>query len=172
MLRTWLEDSLHDARTRAEAEGLSGRQAEEFITRHRFDLALARAGQELLDGSVSGQPENSVRHLLEHTLTHHAREAAAHGLAMVMYEGGTHVVVEPASHDDAEMVAFFTALNYSPEMGTAYRALIEGWRALTPAPFNAYKDIQMPNIWGSWGALRHLDDDNPRWQALMEATAR
>ncbi|MFN3953853.1 MAG: hypothetical protein ACK4LQ_05315 [Pararhodobacter sp.] len=170
MLRDWLAESAQAAGERAEADGLAGAARDAFIHKHRFDLALERAGRELLDGGVSGQRENSVRHLLEHTLAHHARAAAAHDLALVMYEGGTHVVVEPAQHDNAELVAFFAALNYSAEMGALYRALIEGWNALTPAPFNAYSDIYAPTIWGSWGALRHLDDANPRWQALMDAT--
>jgi hypothetical protein len=39
---------------------------------------------------------------------------------------------------------------------------------LTPAPFNAFVDVAAPSRWGSWGALRHLTDDNPRWQVLAK----
>jgi hypothetical protein len=56
-------------------------------------------------------------------------------------------------------------------MGDLYRALLTGWRTLTPAPFTAYMDIGRPSVWGAWGHLRHLDDQNPRWDALMDATA-
>ena len=170
MLRTWLAESRGAAETSAEA--LTGAARDAHIEEHRFDLALDLAGRELLDGSVSGNAENSIRDLLDRTLAHHVAVAAEAGMALVMYEGGTHVVTRPEDHENADLVAFFTALNYSPQMGDLYRALIEGWQALSPAPFMAYMDIGRPSVWGSWGALRHLDDENPRWQALQEATAR
>jgi hypothetical protein len=33
----------------------------------------------------------------------------------------------------------------------------------------AYSDVAYPSRYGSWGALRHLDDSNPRWEALRVA---
>jgi len=113
-----------------------------------------------------------VRNLLDNVLTHQDQVAAERGLAMVMYEGGTHVVTQPSQHGDTELVAFFAALNHSDAMAEAYRVLLQGWAALSPAPFNHYVAIGAPNVWGGWGALRHQDDDNPRWRALMEMTAR
>lgn len=172
MLHDWLRDSRAEAEVQAAAMGLSGAAREDWVIEHRFDHAIALAGAELLDGSTSGNPEGSVRALLDVTLAHHAQVARDAGMALVMYEGGTHVVVNPADHADTEMVAFFHALNYSEAMGQAYRALIEGWQALTPAPFVAYMDIGMPSVWGSWGHLRHLQDDTPRWRALMEMSTR
>lgn len=171
MVRQWLADSLADAETRADAQGLSGADRDAWLAEHRFDLAIELAAQELLDGGVSGDAENSVRDLIDRTLTHHAAVARSYDLALVMYEGGTHVAVHPEQHGDAELVAFFTALNYSPQMGDLYRALLTGWRTLTPAPFTAYMDIGRPSVWGAWGHLRHLDDQNPRWDSLMDATA-
>jgi len=172
LLQSWLTESLAAAEASAEEQGLSGTARTEYLAAHRFDLAIDLAAQELLDGSVSGNPENSVRDLIDRTLTHHAAIARAYDLALVMYEGGTHVVVNPENHGDQDLVDFFIALNYSPQMGDLYRALLTGWRTLTPAPFMAYMDIGKPSIWGSWGALRHLDDQNPRWDALMDATTR
>jgi Ca2+-binding RTX toxin-like protein len=37
--------------------------------------------------------------------------------------------------------------------------------------FNAFVDIGGPSKFGSWGALRHLDDSNPRHDALMAFNA-
>lgn len=172
MVRQWLADSLSDARMRADAQGLSGAARDAWLAEHRFERAIERAAAELMDGSVSGNAENSLHDLIDRTLTHHAAVARGYDLALVMYEGGTHVVVRPEDHGDQELVDFFIALNYAPQMGDLYRALLTGWATLTEAPFNAYMDIANPSVWGSWGALRHLDDDNPRWHALMEATAR
>ena len=171
MIRGWLAQSRADAESRADDLGLTGDARDAYLAETRFDMALDLAGRDLLDGSVSGNPENSVRDLIDRTLTYQAAVARSYDLALVMYEGGTHVTVRPEAQDDADLVAFFTALNYSAQMGDLYRALIAGWKTLTDAPFSAYIDIGQPSVWGSWGALRHLDDSNPRWDALMEATA-
>lgn len=171
MIRAWLDESLAAAQAQADAQGLTGAAREAHIQAHRFDLAVQRAGEELIDGRHSGRPEGTIRTLLDQVLPHHAQVAADRGLALVMYEGGTHVVTQPSQHQDADLVAFFDALNHSDAMGAAYRDLVTGWQAITPAPFNAYVAIGAPGIWGAWGALRHQDDDNPRWRALMDTTA-
>lgn len=171
MIRGWLEESRAAAEAEGRAQGLGAAALARHVDAHRFDLAVQRAGEELIDGRHSGRPEGTVRHLVDDVLAHQARVAAERGLALVMYEGGTHVVTQPSQHQDAELVAFFDALNHSGPMAEAYRTLIEGWRGLTPAPFNAYVAIGAPGIWGAWGALRHQDDDNPRWRVLMEMSA-
>jgi len=171
MVADWLYESLDAAQVAANDLGLRGADRDAYVAEHRFDLAIERAGAELLDGSVSGNPENSVRDLLDRTLAHHVAVAERYELALVMYEGGTHVVARPDQHEDEALLEFFEALNYSEEMGAAYDALLAGWQELTPSPFVAYMDIGTPGRWGSWGHLRHLDDQTPRWDALMRASA-
>jgi hypothetical protein len=133
--------------------------------------ALDRAAQEVRDGSLSGDDEDSVQRLLTTVLPHHAAVAGRHGLDLVMYEGGTHVVGYGAAVDDPALTAFFHAFNYAPQMAGLYAEVLAGWGALTDAPFNAFVDVAAPSKWGSWGALRHLADDNPRWQALAAGCA-
>jgi hypothetical protein len=131
-----------------------------------YDLAVTLATAELRDGSTTGDPADSLTQVLTDMLPYHARIAAAHDLDLVMYEGGTHVVGYGPAVDDPALTAFFNHLNYTPEMGALYATLIEGWAGLTDAPFMGFVDVAAPDKWGSWGALRHLGDDNPRWQAL------
>ncbi len=138
----------------------------------RFELANQLAGQELRDGSISGDPTDSLQSLLDTTLPYHADIAKQRGLTLMMYEGGTHVVAYGPQADDPEVTAFLNQLNYSPEMGALYDDLLQGWAAVTDAPFNAFVDVYTPGKWGSWGALRHLGDDNPRWQALAKGCGR
>jgi len=107
--------------------------------------------------------------LLQRVLPYHTKVAQAHGLDLVMYEGGSHVVGHGEAVNDAERTAFFHALNYSPRMGALYDQLLSGWRDLTDGVFMAYADVYAPTKWGSWGHLRHLTDENPRWQALRAA---
>lgn len=133
-----------------------------------YALANQLAAQELRDGSVSGDPSDSLAAVLGETLPYQASVAAKHSLRLMMYEGGTHVVGFGAQVDDPDLTAFFTQFNFSPEMGGLYQELLDGWQALSDAPFNAFVDVYRPSKWGSWGALRHLGDDNPRWQALAK----
>ena len=133
-----------------------------------YALANDIAADELRDGSVTGNPEDTLARLLAEVLPYHAAIAADRGLKLVMYEGGTHVVGFGAQMEDAELTAFFEQLNYSSEMGGLYAELLAGWRLISDQPFNAFVDVYRPGKWGSWGALRHLGDDNPRWQVLAK----
>lgn len=133
-----------------------------------FALATRLAAEELSDGRHSGLKEDTLDDLLTRILPYQAEVARKHGLRLVMYEGGSHVVGYGPVMEDAELTGFFQQLNYAPEMGALYDRLLKGWSALTDAPFNAFVDVYRPGKWGSWGALRHLGDDNPRWQALAK----
>jgi hypothetical protein len=168
LLRAWLAESQAAAEAGAAAGGLSGQAAQDHIAAHRFDLAVGRAMRELRDGSLSGSDADTLAALTGRVWPAHRAVAADFGLELAMYEGGTHVVGYGAAVDDAELTAFFQHLNYSPEMGALYRDLLAGWAKVSPAPFNAFVDVYAPTKWGSWGALRHLDDDNPRYRALAE----
>ncbi|MBZ0129753.1 MAG: calcium-binding protein [Rhodobacteraceae bacterium] len=157
-LGDWLRDSRKAAEVVAAEQGLSGDAARRYISDHRFDLAIARAETHL---ATEALPE-----LLDRTFPYHAGVAARHGLRLVMYEGGTHVTGLGAVIADDEATAFFTNLNYSPAMARLYQTLLTGWRAAGGTQFNAYVDIGRPSKWGSWGAIRHLDDTNPRADVL------
>lgn len=119
--------------------------------------ATARFAAELQEGSLA--------RLVDEVLPYHARVAERYGLELVMYEGGTHVTAPDI--DDPELAAFIQDFNYTPEMAALYETLLAGWRAAGGTLFNAFVDISKPSRWGSWGALRHPWDENPRWDVLM-----
>ena len=133
-----------------------------------YALANEIALDEMRSGAVSGDPEDTLARLLTDILPYHAAIAADRGLKLVMYEGGTHVVGFGAQMEDTELTDFFTQLNYTTEMATLYDELLAGWRLVSDQPFNAFVDVYTPGKWGSWGAMRHLGDDSPRWQVLAK----
>lgn len=133
--------------------------------------ALGKALRELDDGRLSGDPSDSLQRLTRELWPYHARVARAHGLDLVIYEGGTHVVEQGEATEDDALTDFFAALNYSEGMGALHARLLDGWRAAGGTLFTAFVDVAGPSRWGSWGALRHLDDDTPRWQALRSFNA-
>jgi len=165
-VREWLAGSAAAAKAETETRSLTETEAEAYLAAHRYDLAFTLAAQELLDGSLSGDPVDSLTTVMAEVLPYHASVAADRGLQLVMYEGGSHVVGYGAAVDDPALTDFFAALNYSAEMGALYGVLLQRWAQVSDAPFNAFVDVTRPIKWGSWGALRHLTDDNPRWQAL------
>ncbi len=168
-VKGWLEESLTLAQAAARADGLSGDAEAAYVAEHRFDHATALAGRDLYDGAVSGDENDTLADLMGRMFPYHAAVARAHGLELIMYEGGTHIVGLGAQVDDEELTAFFQHLNYAPEMGMLYTALLGGWQAVGGDLFTAYSDVYAPTKWGSWGGLRHLDDTNTRWDALVAA---
>ncbi len=169
VVRAWIADSLDRARSAAEAEGLRGKEAENYIAAHRWDVAVAQAAVELRDGLNGGSNEGMLDDLLNRLLPYHARIASEHGLDLVMYEGGSHVVGQGPLIEDDMLTGFFTHLNYTAEMAELYRQLLNAWPRLGGQLFAAYSDVSTASRWGSWGALRTLSDDNPRWDVLEAA---
>lgn len=170
-VRGWIATSRAAADAAATAQGLTGAPRAAFLAAHEFDAAVGVAAAELRDGSVSGGREGSLAHLACDLLPYQAEAARAHGLDLVMYEGGTHVVAQGNQAENADLSAFFTHLNYTPEMAELYRLLRGAWADVGGTLFNAYLDVAAPGVWGSWGTLRHLDDANPRWDALFTDAA-
>ena len=163
----WLSKSRADAEMSGRAEGLGGAALETYVAEHRFDSAVELAEKQLLDGSVTGRVEGSLKELKEVLFPYHAKVAQDRGLELIMYEGGTHVVGigEWAEHE--ALTEFFMHLNYTDAMGRLYQELLQLWTDTGGGAFTAYYDIGRPGKWGSWGGLRHIDDRNPRWSALM-----
>lgn len=167
MLRGWIADSHQAARREGEAQGLVGAALDDYVTRHRFDEAIDMALTEIRDGSLSGEWLGSVKWLNEEVYPYQRGVADKYGLDLLMYEGGTHVVSFSAGEDDA-LTEFFVTLNYSPGMAELTEMAWDGWKAVSDEPFNFFESVTAPSRYGSWGTLRYLDDDNPRWRLLSE----
>ncbi|MQQ09270.1 hypothetical protein GFB49_12455 [Epibacterium sp. SM1979] len=169
VVRAWIADSRARAHEAGRQKGLIGADLRAFVRAHQFDIATAQATAELRDGLISGQEADTLADLLTRILPYHAKVAKSYGMDLIMYEGGSHVVgVGPHVEDDT-LTAFFTHYNYSDDMGHLYQELLDGWAALGGTLFNAYADVYAPGPWGSWGALRTLSDENPRWAVLEGA---
>ncbi|WEK03727.1 MAG: hypothetical protein P0Y65_16240 [Candidatus Devosia phytovorans] len=168
LVREWIADSIEAAATESKAQGLSGTAATAFVAEHRFDQAIALAAEELRDGSITGDTSSTIAEYLENTLPYQAKIASDNGLDLIMYEGGTHVVGIGLNQEDEALAEFYVTLNYSSEMAGLYRELMSGWREAGGTVFTIYADVASASKFGSWGALRHLNDDNPRWDAIVE----
>ncbi|UVK40248.1 hypothetical protein LHFGNBLO_001695 [Mesorhizobium sp. AR10] len=166
IVKKWIEDSRAAAVAGSERQNLTGTARDAYVEEHAYDGAVALAARELRDGSVTGDKQDTVGELIATIFSYHREVARKHGLDLIMYEGGTHVVALGAWVDDPVLTPFFIHLNYTAEMGALYQTLLEGWKGAGGTLFNAFVDVSAPSKWGSWGALRHLSDENPRWDAL------
>ena len=124
-LQDWLQQSTRAAQDQIAAAGLTGDAAAAYLAAHRYDLADQRAAAQERSAA-----SDSLTTLLSQTLPYHASIAADRGLKLVMYEGGSHVV-DFGSPADAEIAAYFTHFNYTPEMAALYADLMAGWQGLT-----------------------------------------
>ena len=115
--------------------------------------------------------EKGLLALTQEYWPYHAKVAADHGMQLMMYEGGTHIIGREAWVHDDTLTAFLNAFNYSPEMADIYQDLLAAWDAAGGTFFNAFVDVAKPSKWGSWGALRHLGDSNPRADVLTAYNA-
>ncbi len=154
----WISDSRAQAVADANSQGLTGAARNAYIEEHQYDQASAIAAEDIRTGSLA--------ELIGQHYVYQAAVATANGLDLVMYEGGTHVVGFGANGSNQELTDFFHHFNYSMEMADLYQILLEGWRDVGGTLFNAFVDVSDPSQYGSWGALRHLDDENPRWDVL------
>ena len=166
LVKGWIAESTAAAEAEAMRQGLDAGATAVWMGLHRYDLAVERAEQELRDGRLSGKPEDTISTVRAEILPYHAAIAKKYGLSFAMYEGGSHVVGYGPAVEDAALTEFFVALNYSPGMGRLYGEFLAAWAEVSDQPFNGFVDVSTPSKWGSWGALRHLWDDNPRWRAL------
>ena len=155
----WIEHSRKTATDAGEALGYSRVKLRVYVEEHQYTDAIAPAIERIKSGSLN--------EYLTDVLPYQAEVAQANGYEMIMYEGGTHVVGLGGLSGNDDLTGFFNMLNYTPEMAGLYNDLLSGWRAAGGTLFNAFVDVSEPSQYGSWGSLRHLDDKNPRHDALV-----
>lgn len=160
-----LAAALQDAAAKAEADGrakgLSRVALREHVAQNQFNGLAALAADLVRRGSL--------RELTGTLWPYHAEVASTNGLELIMYEGGTHAAAFGDAVEDETLVSFLIAFSYSDHMAGLYEDALDAWSGLTDSPFNAFVDVAGPSKWGSWGALRHLSDDNPRWRTLRSS---
>jgi len=132
---------------------------------------LSKGEDHAIESLLEDLEKTSVDVLVNRYFPYHADVAARHGLQLIMYEGGTHVVGIGDWVNNQQLTDFYTRFNYTEGMARLYQKVFDGWQKAGGTLFTAYYDVANPGQWGSWGHLRHLDDTNPRWTELMDYNA-
>ncbi|MCA8961792.1 MAG: hypothetical protein KDC38_14810 [Planctomycetes bacterium] len=92
-------------------------------------------------------------------------------LELISYEGGQHLVGVGPLQSNPDLAALFHATNRDEGMYSTYRALLEAWHDNGGGVFMHYHATELPNLFGSWGALEYQDQDlaeAPKFRALID----
>jgi hypothetical protein len=104
----------------------------------------------------------------------HAELARAHGLALVAYEGGQHLVALGPAAEDAALVAAIGEANRSPRMGALYERYLEGFLAASPGSLmNLFTLVDESSKYGAWGLTESQTQPHaPKLDAYRKVQAR
>jgi len=97
--------------------------------------------------------------------------ADQHGLRLIAYEGGQHLVGVGGGENNGKMTELFLAANRHPRMGELYRRYYDAWRQIVNDLFCTFSSIGGWSKWGSWGLAEHYDDTPekaPKLKATLE----
>jgi len=139
-------------------------------------------------GGSLGNPETeneianmSLKGILDQCGTHmairhkevseHAAVAKKHGLDLIAYEGGQHLVGTGGAENNEQLTALFIAANRDPRMKQLYLEDLGGWRKAGGGLFATFSSMGPYGKWGSWGILENQDQDPagaPKYQAILE----
>jgi hypothetical protein len=99
-----------------------------------------------------------------------AEVAKKHGLKLIAYEGGQHMVGVLGGENSAAVEKVLHAANAHPRMGDLYRQYFDAWQRAGGGLFCYFASTASWSKWGSWGILQYADDDpakSPKFMAAM-----
>lgn len=128
---------------------------------------------EVLEMSVAGVLTQCDIDILENrkTVARHAAVARGHGLDLIAYEGGQHLVGTGGAENNEALTKLFMAANRDPRMKKLYLKDLAGWKAAGGGLFAAFASMGRYGKWGSWGLLENRDQGPalaPKYQAFLE----
>jgi hypothetical protein len=102
----------------------------------------------------------------------------AHGVTLIAYEGGQHLVGVGPVAEDATVNTLFDAANADARMKGLYLRYLQGWKDGGGGLFVHFTSTMRPSRYGRWGAATSMDQPRaqaPKYDALMtfiESTPR
>ena len=103
------------------------------------------------------------------TTLKHAELAKRHGLKLLAYEGGAHLVGVNGAENNDKLTALFTAANRNPRMKDLYLRDLRNWQGAGGDLFVVFSSTARPSKWGNWGTLEYDAQDPataPKYQAI------
>ena len=93
--------------------------------------------------------------------------AAEHGLILVAYEGGQHLVAPAAQRDNQAINTLYDAANRADGMEVLYRDYLSAWKNTTDGVFVHFTECGPFTKYGRWGSIEYLGQEpGPKARAL------
>lgn len=95
--------------------------------------------------------------------------ADTHGLKLVAYEAGQHIVAYGDATSNDKLIALFKQANGDARMGAVYTQSLTDWQQVGGDLICSFDSVGGWSKWGSWGLLQHHDDAlTPKFRAVMD----
>lgn len=129
------------------------------------DGGFEKAFRQIETGDLIPEVRKNALPGVKATFDYHQQVAQTHGLKLIVYEGGQHLL----SPKNETLTEFFIAMNRHPRMYDMYQQLLSDWVASGGGLFMNFSDIYKPQKWGSWGVLETVSQEHsPKYDALMD----
>jgi len=107
----------------------------------------------------------------EKIIARQAEIAARHGLKLVAYEGGQHLVGYGGAENNKQLEELFHAANRHPRMKQLYLKYLDGWKRCGGTLLVAFSSMGRYTKWGSWGLMEYHGQPPhtaPKYQAVLQ----
>jgi hypothetical protein len=111
-----------------------------------------------------------IRNCSLQAMTDAAQVASQHGLKLVAYEGGQHLLGIGSAQSNAALIQLFKAANRSSRMEALYGEYLQNWKSVGGDLFMHYVDVTPYTQYGNFGSLEYQDQDPtsaPKYRALQ-----
>ena len=141
-------------------------------------MNVPREGKGLTADQVARwTPDQALEHLEKESLPKSIRAIQAtkevadkHGLTLLAYEGGQHMVGVAGGENNEAVTRLFHDANAHPRMGQIYRKYYDAWTAAGGDLFCYFSSVGRWSKWGSWGIMQYSDvqeTESPKFMATM-----
>jgi hypothetical protein len=104
-----------------------------------------------------------------------AEVARKHGVALIAYEGGQHLLAADGEDANSRANLLLDAVNRDPRMQGVYERYFDAWREAGGQLLLHYVNVEGYGPHGRWGAREHMLQpaaEAPKWSAILDWTRR
>lgn len=123
------------------------------------------SADEVADWAVDRVLDHLQQHALpecKRWMEENRKVAEKHGLKLVAYEGGQHMVGIQGAENNERLTKLLHAANAHPRMERLYDQYLAAWKEERGDLFCYFSSVSEWSKWGSWGLLQYYDDDPAR----------
>jgi hypothetical protein len=168
LLDAFENPAVNPKRVRADAFAI----APYFGTSVADDIAKARKASTISVDEILKRLEGTIDQQVRVTTKEHKALADRHGLRLVAYEGGQHLVANGEYMNNEALTAKLIAANRDPRMGRLYEKMFDAWYAESGRELLVlFNSAETPSKFGSWGLLEsqeQLPERAPKYKAFRE----